>query len=244
MTLHLHISKSALGEMGTSDGQTNKIENTKRAITTNGSPEANARVPHIDPQIHTADIVQFTQFGFEEKVERLANCSGFQPSMIQDVYKHSSTFKQAENIAKAMRVTAVKCVVSKINRQVMLNGDGEDGDDKEDEEEEEEEEEEKKENNEGKNEKKNKDEDVKDEDKSCKEDRMMLVSSARVVKLSASGYVRVALMQCEWMHEVCVSSDKEDRMMLVSAQSSPPELVVDNGPKEDIMMLVSSTRIV
>ncbi|KAG1763510.1 hypothetical protein EV702DRAFT_1205608 [Suillus placidus] len=154
MTPHLHTSKSAFGEMGASDGQTNKIENTERAITTNGSPEANARVPHIDPRIHTADIVQFAQFGFEEKVERLANRSGFQSSMIRDVYKHSSTFKQAENIAKAMRVAAVKCAVSKINRQVMLNGDGEDGDDEDDEEaEEEEEEEEKKENKEGKKDK-------------------------------------------------------------------------------------------
>ncbi|KAG1778556.1 hypothetical protein EV702DRAFT_1196071 [Suillus placidus] len=142
MTLHLHTSKSAFGEMGASDGQTNKIENTERAVTTNGSPEANARVPHIDPRIHTADIVQFAQFGFEEK--------------------------QAENIAKAMRVAAVKCAVSKINRQVMPNGDGEDGDDEDDEEaEEEEEEEEKKENKEGKkdkDEKKSEDKDVKDED--------------------------------------------------------------------------------
>ncbi|KAG0703271.1 hypothetical protein DFH29DRAFT_874532 [Suillus ampliporus] len=106
MTPHLHTSKSAFGEMGASNSQTNKIENTERVVTTNGSPEANGRASHIDPQIHTADIVQFTKFGFEEKVERLVNRSGFQPSMIQDVYKHSSTFKQAENIAKAMQVTA------------------------------------------------------------------------------------------------------------------------------------------
>ncbi|KAG1748026.1 hypothetical protein EDD22DRAFT_851045 [Suillus occidentalis] len=164
MTPHLHTLKSAFGAMGTCNGQTNKIENNKRAITTN-SPEANARVPHIDPQIHTADIAQFVQFGFEEKVERLANHSGFQPSMIQDVYKHSSTFKQVENIAKAMWVAAVKCAVSKINRQVIPDSDGEDGEDEEDEEEEDKE---KKEDSEDKtkdkNEKKNKDEDVKEED--------------------------------------------------------------------------------
>ncbi|KIK31492.1 hypothetical protein CY34DRAFT_19868 [Suillus luteus UH-Slu-Lm8-n1] len=165
MTPHLHALKSAFGEMGTCNGQTNKIENNERAVTTNGSPEANARVPHIDPQIHTADIAQFAQFGFEEKVESLANRSGFQPSMIQDVYKHSSTFKQAENIAKAMRVAAVKCAVSKINRQVMPNSDGEDGEDEEDEEEEDEEKKEDGEDKtEDKNEKKNKDEDVKEED--------------------------------------------------------------------------------
>ncbi|KAG2090218.1 uncharacterized protein F5147DRAFT_658232 [Suillus discolor] len=157
MTPHLHTLKSAFGEMGTCNGQTNKIENNERAVTTNGSPEANARVPHIDPQIHTADIAQFTQFGFEAKVERLANRSGFQPSMIQDVYKHSSTFKQAEDIAKAMRVAAVK--------QVMPDSDGEDGEDEEDEEEEDEEKKEDGEDKtEDKNEKKNKDKDVKEED--------------------------------------------------------------------------------
>ncbi|KAG2135868.1 uncharacterized protein EDB93DRAFT_1254121 [Suillus bovinus] len=166
MTPHLHTSSSTFSEMGTSASQTNKIENNERAVTTNGSLEANARVPHIDPRIHTADVVQFMKFGFEEKVERLANCSGFQQSMIQDMYKHSSTFKQAENITKAMWITAVKCAVSKINRQVMPNGDGEDGDDEEDEDEEEEEEKEKNEGkNEDKSEKKNKDKDVKDEDK-------------------------------------------------------------------------------
>ncbi|KAG2337217.1 hypothetical protein BDR05DRAFT_952794 [Suillus weaverae] len=188
MTPHLHTSKSAFREMGASDGQTNKIENTKRAVTTNSSSEANAR---------------FAQFGFEEK---------------------------AENIAKAMQVAAVKCTVSKINRQVMPNSDGEDGDNKEDEEveaeaeaeaEAEEEKEEKKENKEGKkdkDEKKSEDKDVKDKDESCKEDRMMLVSgmvsstsskedrmmlvsSTRVVKLSVSGCVRVALMQCKQMCE-------------------------------------------
>lgn len=93
MTPHLHTSKSTFGEMGTSDGQTSRIENTERAVTINSSPEANARAPHIDPRIHTADIALFAQFGFEEKVESLANRSGFQSSMIRDVYKHSSTFK-------------------------------------------------------------------------------------------------------------------------------------------------------
>jgi hypothetical protein len=95
--------------MGASDGQTSRIENTERAVTINSSPEANARAPHVDPRIHTADIVLFALFGFEEKVESLANHSGFQSSMIRDVYKHSSTFKQAESITKAMRTAAVKC---------------------------------------------------------------------------------------------------------------------------------------
>ncbi|KAG1720842.1 hypothetical protein EDB19DRAFT_1835778 [Suillus lakei] len=123
MTPHLHTPKPAFGEMGTCNSQTNKIENNERAVTTNGSPEANARVPHIDPQIHTADIV------------------------------------------KAMRVAAVKCAVSKINRQVMPNSDGEDGDNEEDEEEEDKEKKEDSEDKtEDKDEKKNKDEDVKEED--------------------------------------------------------------------------------
>ncbi|KAG1720558.1 hypothetical protein EDB19DRAFT_1835909 [Suillus lakei] len=246
MTPHLHTSKSAFGEMGASDGQTNKIENTERAVTTNSSPEANGRVPRIDPQIHTTDIAQFAKFGFEEEVDRLANRSGFQSSMIRDVYKHSSTFKQAENIAKAMRVAAVS--------------DGEDGETEEDEEEEEEEEE-KKENKEGRNEdkdeEKNKGNDVKDEDESCKEDKIMLVSSARskedkimlvssarskedkIMLVSSARVVKLSASRC-----VSASGDKEDRMMLVFAQSSPPELVVDNGPKEDKIMLVSGARIV
>jgi hypothetical protein len=67
--------------MGARDGLTNNIENTERAVTTNGSPEVNGRVPHMVPQIHTADIAQFAKFGFEDKVERLANCSGFQSGM-------------------------------------------------------------------------------------------------------------------------------------------------------------------
>ncbi|KAG2036251.1 hypothetical protein BDR03DRAFT_1011783 [Suillus americanus] len=152
MTPHLHTSsasKSAVGgEMGAGAGQTtSKIENTERAVTTNGSSQANARVPYIDPQIHTVDVAQFAQFGFEEK---------------------------AENIAKAMRVTAVKCAVSKIQRRVTLYGDGEDGDDEdsdgEDGEQEEEEEGgaeggQEEENDEDKNEDKNEDKDVKDEDK-------------------------------------------------------------------------------
>ncbi|KAG1797286.1 hypothetical protein EV424DRAFT_1546652 [Suillus variegatus] len=139
MTPHLHTSSKMVEKMA----------------------EANTRIPHIDPQIHTVDIAQFTQFGFEEKVVRLANRSGFQPGMIRDVYKHTSTFKQAENITKAMRVAAVKCAASKIRRRVTLYGDGEDGDGEEQEEEEEEEEEGGNKNDGDKNE----DKDVKDEDK-------------------------------------------------------------------------------
>ncbi|KAG2360923.1 hypothetical protein BDR07DRAFT_1411142 [Suillus spraguei] len=92
-----------------------RTENTKRSvhIITSGSSDANVRVPYVDPQIHTADIAQFAQCRFEEKVERLAKRSGFQPGMIRDLYKHTSTFKQTETIAKAMRIATVKCVYVK-----------------------------------------------------------------------------------------------------------------------------------
>ncbi|KAG1735766.1 hypothetical protein EDB19DRAFT_1830127 [Suillus lakei] len=134
MAPHMHTtslaSKSTTGQ--TASGQTTqsgKITNTEKTVNspfTSGSSEAETvRIPHLDPQIHTADIVPFTKFALEEKVRQLANHSGFQLDVIQVVYKHSSTFKQVENTTEAMCATAVKCTITKIKRQVLYGGTSE-----------------------------------------------------------------------------------------------------------------------
>jgi hypothetical protein len=113
MALHASIPSKSTG------GQTAiKDENTDKIIKICSSSEADVRVC-LDSQIHAVDVGKFAQFGFEEQVRRLANRSGFQPVMIRDVYKHVSSFRQMENITKAMHAAAVECAIAKIQRRVQ-----------------------------------------------------------------------------------------------------------------------------
>ncbi|KAG1900765.1 uncharacterized protein F5891DRAFT_1185727 [Suillus fuscotomentosus] len=137
MAPHLHTSSASKstttgGQTGSGRTTRSEITNTEKTVNSpfaGSSSEAEAvRITNLDPQIHTADIAPFAKFALEEKVRELANRSGFQPDVIRVVYKHSRTFKQAENITESMRAAAVKCAVAKIKR-VMLYGTEDGGED-------------------------------------------------------------------------------------------------------------------
>ncbi|KAG1731455.1 hypothetical protein EDD22DRAFT_852885 [Suillus occidentalis] len=98
-------------------------ENTERAVSlfTCSSPESDVetvQVVHVDHQIHTQDIARFAHFGYNEHVKQLAKSSGFQTTLINNVYKHVSSFKQMEKVIKAMRTAALECAKEEIEEEL------------------------------------------------------------------------------------------------------------------------------
>lgn len=120
MAPHLHQvppSKSTAGGQPT----TIKSESTETAVqlfTGKGSDAASVRV-HLDSHIHTEDIEQFVQFGFDEQVNHLATRSGFQVAMVQDIYKHVSNFRRLKKVIRAMRASAMDRAKTEIEAQEM-----------------------------------------------------------------------------------------------------------------------------
>jgi hypothetical protein len=105
----------------TTRGQAVRTENTEKTITLftragSGSDADSVRI-RLDPKIHTEDVAHFAQFGFDERVNRLATRSGFQAAMIRGVYKHVSNFGRTERVVKAMRTAAIDCAKSEIEGQ-------------------------------------------------------------------------------------------------------------------------------
>lgn len=61
-----------------------------------------------DIQIHPTDIAHFVQVGFDEQINLFATRLGFQPAIIQDVYKNVSSYKDTQKVVKAMRIAAME----------------------------------------------------------------------------------------------------------------------------------------
>lgn len=53
-----------------------------------------------------------------ENVKQLATCSGFQVTVIQNVYKHVSSFKQTEKVIKAIHTAALECAKEEIKGEL------------------------------------------------------------------------------------------------------------------------------
>jgi hypothetical protein len=86
------------------------MENTEKVLdvfTSGGDSDANVRV-QSDIQIHPVDIAHFVQVGFDEQVNSFVTCSGFQPAIIQDIYKNVSSYKDTQKVVKAMRIAAME----------------------------------------------------------------------------------------------------------------------------------------
>jgi hypothetical protein len=98
-------------------------ENTERAVSlfTRSSSESDietVQVVHVDHQIHTQDIARFVHFGYDEHVKQLAQSSGFQTTLIHNVYKHVSSFKRTEKVIKAMQTAALECAKEEIEEEL------------------------------------------------------------------------------------------------------------------------------
>ncbi|KAG1867419.1 hypothetical protein F4604DRAFT_1927738 [Suillus subluteus] len=108
MAPHMHVpsSRSTAGRPSTHT----TTENTEKALdvfTGGGDSDANVRV-QSDIQIHPVDIARFVQVGFDEQVNSFATRSGFQPAVIQDIYKNVSSYKDTQKVVKAMRISAME----------------------------------------------------------------------------------------------------------------------------------------
>ncbi|KAG2037193.1 hypothetical protein BDR03DRAFT_982381 [Suillus americanus] len=97
-------------------------ENAERAVRlfTCSSSESDTKTVnvHLDHQIHAQDITRFVHFGYDEHVKQLATGSGFETTMIQNVYKHVSSFKRTEKVIKAMHTTALECANEEIEEEL------------------------------------------------------------------------------------------------------------------------------
>lgn len=108
MAPHMHVpsSRSTAGRLSTHT----TTENTEKALdvfTGGGDSDVNVRV-QSDIQIHPVDIARFVQVGFDEQVNSFATRSGFQPAIIQDIYKNVSSYKDTQKVVKAMRIAAME----------------------------------------------------------------------------------------------------------------------------------------
>ncbi|KAG1777617.1 hypothetical protein EV702DRAFT_1045033 [Suillus placidus] len=73
---------------------------------------------HVDHQIHAQDIAHFAYFGYDEHVKQLVTQSGFQMTMVQNIYKHVSSFKRTEKVIKAMHTAALECAKEEIEEEL------------------------------------------------------------------------------------------------------------------------------
>ncbi|KAG2129218.1 uncharacterized protein EDB93DRAFT_1182859 [Suillus bovinus] len=93
-------------------------ENTERTVGlfTRSSSESDTKTVdvHVEHQIHAQDIARFAQSGYNEHVKQLATRSGFQATIVQNVYKHVSSFKRTEKVIKAMHTAALECAKEEI----------------------------------------------------------------------------------------------------------------------------------
>jgi hypothetical protein len=91
------------------------------SLFTRSSSESNVKTVqavHADHQIHTQDIARFAHFGYDEHVKQLAKSSCFQTTLIHNVYKHVSGFKQMEKVIKAMHTAALACAKEEIEEEL------------------------------------------------------------------------------------------------------------------------------
>src|SRR6267154_5110919 len=73
-----------------------------------GSGSESDLIVILSPKIHTSDIGDFAQIGFDQQVKQLAVLAGFQEKMVRDVYKHAGSFEEAKRIVKVMHKATVE----------------------------------------------------------------------------------------------------------------------------------------
>jgi hypothetical protein len=61
-----------------------------------------------DIQVHPTDIAHFVQVGFNEQINSFANHSGFHSSVIHDIYKNVSSYKDTQKMVKAMCIAVME----------------------------------------------------------------------------------------------------------------------------------------
>ncbi|KAG2043857.1 hypothetical protein BDR03DRAFT_977578 [Suillus americanus] len=103
--------------------------NTVKALDVFTSGNNTVRV-QPDIQVHPADIAHFVQVGFNKQINSFANRSGFHPSIIQDIYKNVSSYKDTQKVAKAMCIAAMELAKFEIQQlriqRLRENSDSED----------------------------------------------------------------------------------------------------------------------
>ncbi|KAG1762019.1 hypothetical protein EDD22DRAFT_953481 [Suillus occidentalis] len=107
MAPHIHVP-SCKSTAGRASVRASAHSNAEKALDVFiGSSNNTVRVqPNI--QIHPTDITHFVQVGFDEQINLFATRSGFQPAIIQDVYKNVSSYKDTQKVVKAMRIAAME----------------------------------------------------------------------------------------------------------------------------------------
>ncbi|KAG1756789.1 uncharacterized protein EDB91DRAFT_1241835 [Suillus paluster] len=102
-----------------STAQANNASQEKQfnETTTTGAGSDSELIAIFNPDIHVCDIGDFAQLGFDEQVKRLADRAGFQMKMVQQVYQHVRTFKDAEEVVKSMHEAVLECAEVEIGRR-------------------------------------------------------------------------------------------------------------------------------
>lgn len=70
----------------------------------------------FNSEIHICDIGDFAQIGFDYQVQQLADATGFQAHIIQNVYKNVGTFTEVSEVVKAMQKAALECAEDEIGK--------------------------------------------------------------------------------------------------------------------------------
>lgn len=118
---HLHHQSSQPNRAGNHSYETQHVNwregsQTQGNVYTGSGSESDMIVV-LSPEIHTSNIGWFVWVGFDQQVKRLTNAAGFQERVIQEVYRHAGTFREAEEIVKAMSKAVVECARAEIESQ-------------------------------------------------------------------------------------------------------------------------------
>lgn len=128
MPVHLHHQSSQQAKTRTgnlSESQPQSADNPSQPryqetqLQKTTVPSSNDLVALFNPDIHICDIGDFAQIGFDCRVQQLANATGFQASIIQNVYKNLGTraFAEADEVVKAMQKAVQECAEDEIGKR-------------------------------------------------------------------------------------------------------------------------------
>ncbi|KAG1849857.1 hypothetical protein C8R48DRAFT_676957 [Suillus tomentosus] len=106
MAPHIHIP-SCKSTAGRANTHTSTHTNAEKALDVFTGSYNTVRV-RPDIQIHPADIARFVQVGFDDQINSFATRSGFQPTVIQDIYKNVSSYKDTQKVVRTMRIAAME----------------------------------------------------------------------------------------------------------------------------------------
>ncbi|KAG2088086.1 uncharacterized protein F5147DRAFT_658803 [Suillus discolor] len=117
MAPHIHIP-SCKSTAGRANTHTSTHTNAEKALDVFTGSYDTVRV-WPDIQIHPADIARFVQVGFDDQINSFATRSGFQPTVIQDIYKNVSSYKDTQKVVRAMHIAAMES--AKVEIQQLRN---------------------------------------------------------------------------------------------------------------------------